>query len=119
MKLDEIIAHNKANLQRCTEKQALFVRDSIPGLECDSIAYTFVSNHRFDKYVRKANHYELVKQPVPKYVCTVLCWDKDVDEVRCIHQFGFNNRNRLRNKLAMIQKAEEDIICRVISLNKE
>ncbi len=119
MKLDEIIAHNKANLERCTKKQAIFMRDSVPYLECGGVAYLFASKCRFDKYVYKTGHYELVKQPVPKYVCSVLCWDKDTDECRCIHQFGFNNRNRLRNRIAALQKHEKDIVCRIISLNEE
>lgn len=119
MELNDVIAHNKANIERCTEKQVAFIKDSIPGLEHDDVEYMFTSNYRFDKYVYRKGHYELIKQPVPKYVCTVLCWDNDVDEVRYIYRFGFNNRSRLRNKIAAMQKEEKDIVCRIISLNKE
>ena len=120
MKLNEIIAYNKVNLLRCSDKQIQFMQSSVPYLDCDdNNKDLFISHCRFDKYVRKAGHYELVKQPIPKYVCSVLCWDKDTDECRCIHQFGFNNRNRLRNRIAALQKDEKDIVCRIISLNEE
>ena len=119
MKLSEIIAHNKANLERCTAKQATFMREYVPFVQPSDTEYLFVSKCSFRKYVRKAGHYKFVKEPVPKYVCTILCWDKDTDKCRCIHQFGFNNRNRLRNRIAELQKNENDIVCRVISLNKE
>lgn len=120
MKLNEIIAHNKANLERCTEKQANCMRNNMPGLDEDSDTKNkFISHCRFDRYVRKAGHYELVKGRVPKYVCTCLCWSKDYDSCRCFIQFGFNNRNRLRNRLQHIQKNNDDIVCRVISINSE
>ena len=35
MKLSEIIAHNKANLERCTKKQADCMRNNMPGLDED------------------------------------------------------------------------------------
>ena len=68
MKLSEITAHNKANLERCTVRQAIFMRESVLYLDCGCTKYLFFSKCRFDKYVRKAGHYELVTQPVPKYM---------------------------------------------------
>ena len=122
MKLNEITAHNKVNLQRCSTKQIQFIQSSIHYLDCDdSNRDLFLSHCRFDKYVRNKNGkgYTLKQGKRCKYVCSVLCWDKDTDECRCIHQFGFNNRNRLRNRIAALQKNNKDIACRIISLNEE
>lgn len=118
MKLDEIIAYNKVNLERCTEKQATFIKDYMRGVKCSDTDYLFVSECMFFKYVRRVGHYELVQQPVPKYICSVLYWNKETDRCKRVHQFGFNNRNRLRNRIAALQKENKDIVCRIISINK-
>lgn len=108
MKLNEIIAHNKANLERCTEKQANYMRNNMPGLNEDKdTKFFFISYHKNNpgKFYR--------------YTCTCLCWSKEYDSCRCFIQFGFNNRNRLRNRLQNLQKNNDDIVCRVISINSE
>ena len=122
MKLNEIIAHNKANLERCTKKQADCMRNNMPGLDEDKdTKFLFNSHQNFGGYVRNKNGkgYTYVPGKPYKYVCTCLCWSKDYDSCRCFIQFGFNNRNRLRNRLQNVQKNNDDIVCRIISINSE
>lgn len=122
MKLNEIIEHNKVNLERCTAKQADCMRNGLSDLrEDENTKFLFKSCQKFGGFIRNKNGKGWTYQPgkIYKYVCTCLCWDKESDTPRCFVQFGFNNRNLLRNKLQSIQKNNSDIVCRIISIHED
>ena len=119
MSIQEIMDHNKVNMSRLTAKQLTCLLNDVPGLEPEP-DHMFKSKIRFDKYVRVAGTsvYELRKGKPDKYACTLILWDKETNDLYSILQFGFNNRNRLRNRLQALQKQWDNIVCRIISINE-
>lgn len=119
MSIQEIKDHNKVNMDRLTTKQLACLLNDVPGLE-PMPDHTFKSKIRFDKYVRVAGTgvYELRKGKPDKYACTLILWDKETNDLYSIIQFGFSNRNRLRNILQALQKQWDNIVCRIISINE-
>lgn len=119
MSIQEIKDHNKVNLDRCSSKQRYYALKEVPGLEYVE-PNLFKSKIRFDKYVRIAGTgvCELRKGKPDKYACTLILWDKETNDLYSILQFGFNNRNRLRNRLQALQKQWDNIVCRIISINE-
>lgn len=119
MSIQEIKDHNKVNMSRLTAKQLNCLLNSVPGLEPES-DHLFKSKIRFDRYVRVAGQgvYELRKGKPDKYACTLILWDKETNDLYSILQFGFSNRNRLRNRLQALQKQWDNVVCRIISINE-
>ena len=119
MSIQEIRDHNKVNMSRLTAKQLTCLLYDVPGLEPEP-DHMFKSKIRFDKYVRVAGTgvYELRKGKPDKYACTLILWDKETNDLYSILQFGFSNRNRLRNRLQALQKQWGNIVCRIISINE-
>lgn len=119
MSIQEIKDHNKVNMNRLTTKQLECLLNDVPGLEPMS-DHLFKSKIRFDRYVRVAGKgvYELRKGKPDKYACTLILWDKETNDLYSILQFGFSNRNRLRNRLQALQKQWDNIVCRIISINE-
>lgn len=105
MLVQEIKDHNKVNLDRCSSKQRYYALKEVPGLE-------YVEPNMFKSRYRFSNSH------ADKYVCTLILWDKETNDLYSIIQFGFSNRNRLRNRLQALQKQWDNIVCRIISINE-
>ena len=105
MSIQEIKDHNKVNMSRLTAKQLTCLLNDVPGLEPKP-------DHMFkSKFVLNKNH-------IDRYACTLILWDKETNDLYSILQFGFSNRNRLRNRLQALQKQWDNIVCRIISINE-
>lgn len=121
MKLDEIIMHNKTSIESCTEKQVECIHNNIHSLrEDENTKFLFKSCQKFGGFVHNKNKGWTYKPgKVCKYVCTCLCWNKDLDTFCGFIQFGFNNRTRLHNSLQNVQKNNSNIVCYIISIHEE
>lgn len=109
MKKQEIIDYNKANLEKLsTEDRGLILNDYT-----EIELYYFKGNLHFHWYKRLPNgEYEQCTCKPTKYTCTVIASDGSM------WQFGFNNRNRLRNRIKHIQAVNTNVIAKVIAIQE-
>ena len=109
MKKQEIIDYNKVNLEKLSENDRKTILDDYTEIE----PYYFKGNLHFHWYKRlPGGEYESHTYKPTKYTCTILASDGSM------WQFGFNNRNRLRNKVKQIQAVNDNVIAKVIALQE-
>lgn len=121
MKLNEIIAHNKSSIEQCSDKQIEWIHNNIHSLrEDENTKFLFKSCQKFGGWIHDKNTgWSYDPSKVCKYVCTCLCWNKDLDTFCGFVQFGFNNRNRLHSSLQEAQKNNNNIVCYIISVHED
>lgn len=108
MEIKEIIAHNKTSIESCTEKQVECIHNNIHSLrEDENTKFLFKSCQKFGGFE---------PSKLCKYVCTCLCWNKDLDTFCGFIQFGFNDHDSLHSSLQNVQKNNNNIVCYIISI---
>ena len=109
MRKQEIIDYNKVNLEKLSDDD----RKTILNDYTETEPYYYKGNLDLSWYNRMPGG-EYVRVPCKhtKYTCTVLASDGNM------WQFGFNNRNRLRNKIKHIQSINDNIIAKVIAIQE-
>lgn len=109
MRKQEIIDYNKVNLEKLSDDD----RKTILADYTETEPYYFKSNLDLCGYKRMPGG-EYVRVPCKhiRYTCTVLASDGSM------WQFGFSNRNRLRNKIKHIQSVHDNVIAKVIAIQE-
>ncbi len=109
MKKQEIIDYNKVNLEKLSENDRKTILDDYTEIE----PYYFKGNLHFHWYKRlPGGEYVQHTCKLTKYTCTILASDGSM------WQFGFNNRNRLRNKVKQIQAVHDNVLAKVIAIQE-
>ena len=108
MRKQEIIDYNKVNLEKLSDDDHKTILADYTEIE----PYYFKGNLQFNWYKQTLNGWEKMPCKSTKYSCTVLASDGNM------WQFGFNNRNRLRNKIKHIQSINDNIIAKVIAIQE-
>jgi hypothetical protein len=109
MKKQEIIDYNKVNLEKLSAEERELILSDYTEIE----PYYFKGNLHFHWYTRlSSGEYESHTCKPTKYTCTIIASDGSM------WQFGFNNRNRLRNKVKQIQAVNENVIAKVIAIQE-
>lgn len=107
MKKQEIIDYNKVNLEKLSDDDRGCILSDYTEIE----PYYFKGNLHFHWYKRlPGGEYVQHTCKHTKYTCTILASDGSM------WQFGFNNRNRLRNKVKQIQAINSNVIAKVIAI---
>lgn len=108
MKKQEIISFNHVNLFGLSkENRELILNDYI-----EIEPYYFKGNLHFHWYKKVPGGWEPQVCKRTKYTCTVIASDGSM------WQFGFDNRNRLRNRVKKIQSINDNIIAKVIAIQE-
>lgn len=109
MKKQEIIDYNKVNLEKLSSTDRGLILSDYTEIE----PYYFKGNLHFHWYKRlPSGEYESYTCKPTKYTCTIIASDGSM------WQFGFNNRNRLRNKVKQIQAVHDNVIAKVIAIQE-
>lgn len=108
MKKQEIIDYNKVNIEKLSDNDREVLLDDYTEIE----PYYFKGNLHFHWYKRVPGGWEPQVCKPTKYTCTVLASDGSM------WQFGFDNRNRLRNRIKKIQSINSNIIAKVIAIQE-
>ena len=109
MRKQEIINYNKVNLEQLSTEDHEAILNDYTEIE----PYYFKGNLKFSWYKQTPNGWEEVPpHKQSKYSCTILASDGSM------WQFGFNNRNRLRNKVKQIQSINANVIAKVIAIQE-
>lgn len=108
MKKREIIDYNKVNLEGLSSTERETILEDYTELE----PYYYKCNIQFHWYKKIPGGMEAVPCKPTKYTCTVLASDGTM------WQFGFSNRNRLRNRIKHIQSINGYVIAKVIAIQE-
>ena len=108
MKKQEIIDYNKVNLEKLSDDDRKTIINDYTEIE----PYYFKGSINFHWYKQTPNGWEEVPHKQSKYSCTVLASDGSM------WQFGFNNRNRLRNIIKKVQSINDNILAKVIAIQE-
>lgn len=109
MKKQEIIDYNKVNLEKLSDDNRKLILNDYTEIE----PYYYKGNLHFHWYKRLPDgKYEQHTCKPTKYTCTILADDGSM------WQFGFNNRNRLRNRVKYIQANSDNVIAKVIAIQE-
>lgn len=108
MRKQEIINYNRVNLEKLSDDD----RKTILYDYTETEPYYYKGNLDLFWYKRMPGG-EYVRVPCnSKYTCTVLASDGNM------WQFGFSNRNRLRNRIKHIQFINDNVIAKVIAIQE-
>ena len=108
MRKQEIIDYNKVNLEKLSDDDRKTIINDYTEIE----PYYFKGSINFHWYKQTPNGWEEVPHKQSKYSCTVLASDGSM------WQFGFNNRNRLRNIIKKVQSINDNILAKVIAIQE-
>lgn len=108
MKKQEIIDYNSVNLEKLSEENRKLILSDYVEIE----PYYYKGNIHFHWYKRVPGGWEPQVCKRTKYTCTVIAEDGSM------WQFGFNNRNRLRNRIKHIQAVNDNVIAKVIAIQE-
>lgn len=109
MKKQEIVDYNKVNIEGLSNEDRELVLNDYSEIE----PYYYSGNLHFHWYKRLPNgKYEQHTCKPTKYSCTIIANDGSM------WQFGFNNRNRLRNRVKQIQAVNDNVIAKVIAIQE-
>lgn len=108
MRKQEIIDYNKVNLEKLSDNDRKTILNDYTEIE----PYYFKGSLKFNWYKQTPNGWEEVPHKQSKYSCTVLASDGSM------WQFGFNNRNRLRNIIKKVQSINDNILAKVIAIQE-
>ena len=108
MRKQEIIDYNRVNLEKLSEENRKLVLNDYVEIE----PYYYKGNLHFHWYKKTPGGWEQITCKPTKYSCTVIAEDGSM------WQFGFDNRNRLRNRIKMIQTINDNVIAKVIAIQE-
>lgn len=108
MRKQEIIGYNKVNLEDLSSTDRETILNDYTELE----PYYYKCNIQFHWYKKVPGGTEVIPCKPTKYICTVLSSDGNM------WQFGFDNRNRLRNRIKQVQSINEHILAKVIAIRE-
>lgn len=108
MNKQKIIDYNRVNLEKLSDDDRKTILSDYAEVE----PYYYKGMLHFHWYKRSPDGWEQQTCKPTKYSCTVLASDGSM------WQFGFSNRNRLRNRIKKIQSISDNVIAKVIAIQE-